>query len=99
MLANRRHRLTRYNTVDGTLWFLHAIDRHVSLTGDGDLGSELGPVVEQIVRHHVDGTRFGIGVDPADGLLRQGAEGWGAQWMDFLHRRRAVTPRAAGRSW
>src|SRR5262249_24196813 len=47
-----------YNTVDGTLWFLHAIDRHVALTGDDDLGSELAPVVEQIVQHHVDGTRF-----------------------------------------
>ncbi len=31
-----------------------------------------------IVEHHVRGTRFGIGVDPADGLLRQGAGGLSA---------------------
>ena len=83
-----------YNTVDGTLWFLHAIDRHVTMTGDGDLGSELAPVVEQIAQHHVDGTRFGIGVDPADGLLRQGAEGWALTWMDARIDGVPVTPRA-----
>ena len=71
-----------YNTVDGTLWFVHAVGRHVSVTGDDDLGNELAPVLEQIVQHHVDGTRYGIGVDPADGLLRQGADGWALTWMD-----------------
>jgi predicted glycogen debranching enzyme len=83
-----------YNTVDGTLWFLHAIDRHVAVTGDDGLGAELAPVVEQVVQHHVDGTRFGIGVDPADGLLRQGAEGWALTWMDARIDGVPVTPRA-----
>jgi predicted glycogen debranching enzyme len=83
-----------YNTVDGTLWFLHALDRHVTVTGDDDLGSELAPVVEQIVQHHVDGTRFGIGVDPSDGLLRQGADGWALTWMDARIDGVPVTPRA-----
>ena len=59
-----------FNTVDGTLWFLHALDRHIALTGDADLGNELAPVVEQIIQHHLAGTRYGIGVDPGDGLLR-----------------------------
>jgi predicted glycogen debranching enzyme len=83
-----------YNTVDGTLWFLHAIDRHLAVTGDHDLGGELAPVVEQVVQHHVDGTRFGIGIDPADGLLRQGAEGWALTWMDARIDGVPVTPRA-----
>ncbi len=83
-----------YNTVDGTLWFVHAVDRHVSIAGDEDLGGELGPVIEQIVEHHVAGTRFGIGVDPADGLLRQGAEGWALTWMDARIDGVPVTPRA-----
>ena len=52
-----------FNTVDGTLWFLHALDRHIALTGDADLGNELAPVVEQIIQHHLAGTRYGIGVD------------------------------------
>ena len=83
-----------YNTVDGTLWFLHAVDRHVAVTGDRDLGGELAPVVEQIVQHHVDGTRFGIGVDPSDGLLRQGAAGWALTWMDARIDGVPVTPRS-----
>ncbi len=82
-----------YNTVDGTLWFVHAVDRHVAIAGDEDLGGELGPVVEQIVEHHVAGTRFGIGVDPADGLLRQGADGWALTWMDARIDGVPVTPR------
>ena len=39
------------------------------------------------------GTRFGIGVDPADGLLRQGAEGWALTWMDARIDGVPVTPR------
>ena len=31
--------------------------------------------LKSIVEHHVAGTRFGIGVDPADGLMTQGEEG------------------------
>ncbi len=71
-----------YNTVDGTLWLLHAVGRHVTVTGDTDLAAELAPVLDEVVRHHVDGTRYGIGVDPADGLLRQGADGLALTWMD-----------------
>jgi predicted glycogen debranching enzyme len=71
-----------YNTVDGTLWFLHALERHIAATGDADLGDELAPVVEQIIEHHVAGTRYGIVVDANDGLLREGAEGNALTWMD-----------------
>ena len=39
------------------------------------------------------GTRFGIGVDPADGLLRQGAEGYQLTWMDAKVDDWVVTPR------
>jgi predicted glycogen debranching enzyme len=83
-----------YNTVDGTLWFVHAVGRHVTVTGDNDLGNELAPVLEQIVDHHVEGTRFGISVDPSDMLLRQGAEGWALTWMDARIDGAPVTPRA-----
>ena len=83
-----------YNTVDGTLWFVHALGRHVALAGDDDLGAELSPVVEQIVRRHADGTRYGIGVDPGDGLLRQGAAGLALTWMDARIDGVPVTPRA-----
>ena len=82
-----------YNTVDGTLWFVHAVGRHVSVTGDEDLRAELAPTLEQIVRHHVDGTRYGIHVDPADGLLAQGADGIALTWMDARVDGVPVTPR------
>jgi predicted glycogen debranching enzyme len=72
---------TEYNTVDGTLWFLHALHRHVTRTGDLDLAAGLAPALDSVVKHHVAGTRFGIRVDD-DGLLTQGAPGWALTWMD-----------------
>jgi predicted glycogen debranching enzyme len=41
----------------------------------------------------VKGTRFGIGVDPVDGLLRQGAAGYQLTWMDAKVDDWVVTPR------
>jgi predicted glycogen debranching enzyme len=83
-----------YNTADGTLWFVHALGRHIDVTGDGDLRTELAPLVGDIVRHHLDGTRYGIRVDPADGLLTQGADGLALTWMDARVDGTPVTQRA-----
>ena len=47
----------------------------------------------EIVEHHIKGTKFGIGVDPKDGLLRQGAEGYQLTWMDAKVDGWVVTPR------
>ena len=44
-------------------------------TGDDDTLRELLPVLLDIIDHHLRGTRFGIRVDPADGLLRTGRRG------------------------
>ncbi|HSH44407.1 MAG TPA: amylo-alpha-1,6-glucosidase, partial [Longimicrobiales bacterium] len=41
----------------------------------------------------VAGTRFGIGVDPADDLLRQGEPGFQLTWMDAMVDGWVVTPR------
>jgi len=93
MLANTADTGTlEYNTADGTLWFVHALGRHVAVTGDADLGAELAPALEEIVTRHLEGTRFGIGAD-ADGLLRQGEEGWALTWMDARIDGVPVTPR------
>jgi predicted glycogen debranching enzyme len=83
-----------YNTVDGTLWFVHALGRHIDVTGDADLRAEIAPVVERIVRHHRDGTRYGIGVDPVDGLLSQDADGVALTWMDARVNGIPITQRA-----
>jgi predicted glycogen debranching enzyme len=83
-----------YNTVDGTLWFVHALGRHVETTRDTDLGAELAPVLGEIVQHHLGGTRYGIKVDPADGLLTQGVDGVALTWMDARIDGVPVTQRA-----
>jgi predicted glycogen debranching enzyme len=82
-----------YHTADATLWFFHAIDRYVEATGDHRTLSHLLPLLREIIDAHVAGTRFGIGVDPADGLLRQGAEGYQLTWMDAKVEGWVVTPR------
>ena len=95
MLANTADTGTlEYNTADGTLWFIHALGRHVAATADVELAGELIPTLREIISRHLDGTRFGIGADPADGLLRQGAEGLALTWMDARIDGTPVTPRA-----
>jgi glycogen debranching enzyme len=82
-----------YHTADATLWFFHALDRYVTLTGNRSLVVQLLPTLSAIIDWHRRGTRFGIGVDPADGLLRQGAEGYQLTWMDAKVDGWVVTPR------
>ncbi|MEO8214074.1 MAG: amylo-alpha-1,6-glucosidase [Myxococcales bacterium] len=82
-----------YHTADATLWFFHALDRYLAYTGDRETLRVLLPTLVQIVDAHVRGTKFGIGVDPADGLLRQGKEGFALTWMDALCDGWVVTPR------
>lgn len=84
----------RYHTADATLWFFHAIDRYVDLSGDRELLGRLLPKLREIVARHLRGTRFGIGVDEVDGLLRQGAEGYQLTWMDAKVGDWVVTPRS-----
>jgi predicted glycogen debranching enzyme len=82
-----------YHTADATLWYFHALSRYLDVTGDVMTLDHLLPVLLDIVDHHLRGTRFGIGVDPADGLLRQGEEGYQLTWMDAKVDGWVVTPR------
>ena len=82
-----------YHTADATLWFIHAIHRYVSRTGDHHLLDDLLPTVEDIIEHHLRGTHFGIHVDPNDGLLSQGAAHYQLTWMDAKAGDWVVTPR------
>jgi predicted glycogen debranching enzyme len=82
-----------YHTADATLWFFHALDRYLEVTGDRWTLHLLLPTLKEIVAQHLRGTRFGIGVDPADGLLRQGEEGYQLTWMDAKVDGWVVTPR------
>ncbi|WP_437568709.1 amylo-alpha-1,6-glucosidase [Sorangium sp. So ce542] len=82
-----------YHTADATLWFFHALDRYLTYTGDRETLRLVLPTLIDIVEHHTRGTRFGIGVDPKDGLVRQGEEGYQLTWMDAKVGDYVVTPR------
>jgi predicted glycogen debranching enzyme len=82
-----------YNTIDATLWMFHALDRYLTTTGDWSLLNELFLTLSGIIDRHVEGTIYGIGVDPADGLLRGGTPGVQLTWMDARVGDWVVTPR------
>jgi len=82
-----------YHTADASLWYFHAIDRYLEVTKDRSTLRHLLPALHEIIDYHQRGTRFGIGVDPNDGLLRQGAEGYQLTWMDAKVGDWVVTPR------
>jgi predicted glycogen debranching enzyme len=92
-LFPERSREGLYHTADATLWFFHAIERYLEATEDRWTLRLLLPKLLDIVDHHLRGTRFGIAVDPEDGLLRQGAEGYQLTWMDAKVGDWVVTPR------
>lgn len=82
-----------YHTADATLWFFHAVGRYVEMTGDRTTLRQLLPKLVDIIWHHRQGTNFGIRMDPADGLLIQGAAGYQLTWMDAKVDDWVVTPR------
>jgi predicted glycogen debranching enzyme len=79
--------------VDAALWFFQAVRAYHDATGDDAFLTEVYPVLEDIIAWYERGTRFGIGVDPADGLVRQGAPGVQLTWMDARVDDWVVTPR------
>ncbi len=70
-----------YNTVDAGLWFIHALQEYRDATNDRQLIAELLPAVRRIIDAYTAGTRYRIGVDPADGLLRA-ADGSTPTYLD-----------------
>ncbi len=82
-----------YHTADATLWFFQALHCYLRVTDERDTLRRLLPTLKDIFTHHMKGTRFGIGVDPGDGLLTQGAEGYQLTWMDAKVGDWVVTPR------
>jgi glycogen debranching enzyme len=82
-----------YNTVDATLWFANAVYKTLIADWNEAFALAMFSKLHQIYWHHTKGTRFGIRVDPADGLLRQGEEGANLTWMDAKVGDWVVTPR------
>lgn len=82
-----------YHTADASLWFFHALDRYLAYSNDRDTLRHILPKLIDIAEQHLRGTRFGIAVDPQDGLLKQGAESYQLTWMDAKVDNWVVTPR------
>ena len=82
-----------YHTADATMWFFHAVWRYLAATNDRETIRTLIPKLLDIIDHHIRGTLFNIHVDPADGLLSQGADGYQLTWMDAKVGDWVVTPR------
>jgi 4-alpha-glucanotransferase len=82
-----------YNTVDAALWYIEAWRAYVDALDDIGSLKRVFPVLESIVDWHLKGTRYGIGVDSADGLLRAGEDGVQLTWMDAKVGDWVVTPR------
>ena len=82
-----------YNTVDATLWYFEALRAYVDATNDQELLAELYPFLVESIAWHRRGTRYGIRMDPADGLLYAGEPGIQLTWMDAKVDDWVVTPR------
>jgi len=82
-----------YNTADASLWFFEAWRAYVAQTGDIAALRSVFPVLVDMIAWHRRGTRYGIAVDQADGLLRAGAPGVQLTWMDAKVGDWVVTPR------
>jgi predicted glycogen debranching enzyme len=82
-----------YNTVDATLWFVHATGEYLRATNDlSFIREHLYSQLVEIIDWHERGTRYGIRVTE-DGLLRSGTEGVQLTWMDAKVGDWVVTPR------
>jgi predicted glycogen debranching enzyme len=83
-----------YNTVDASLWFIHAAFEYLKASGDRKtFDAVLLPACRKIVDGYSNGTRFGIRMDPADGLITQGDAQTQLTWMDAKCGDTAFTPR------
>jgi predicted glycogen debranching enzyme len=82
-----------YNTADASLWFFEAWRAYFEATADIAALRDVFPVLCDMIAWHQRGTRYGIGVDPADSLLKAGAAGVQLTWMDAKVGDWVVTPR------
>lgn len=83
----------QYNTVDAALWYIEAWCAYLVGIKDFHSVAEAWPVLQQIITHYRDGTRHGIGMDSADGLLHAGEPGVQLTWMDAKVGDSVITPR------
>jgi predicted glycogen debranching enzyme len=96
MIPNRfddRSHTAYFNSVDASLWFIHAAFEYLEATGNLQVFSrELLPVIRWIIDSYHNGTRFNIHAD-SDGLILAGDSSTQLTWMDAKYGDMAFTPR------
>ena len=82
-----------YNSIDASLWFVHAAFEYVRKSGDEKTFDEkLLPAIAEIIKSYHDGTRDNIHAEP-DGLISGGDPDTQLTWMDAKCGGIAFTPR------
>jgi glycogen debranching enzyme len=82
-----------YNSVDASLWFIHAADGYRRASGDQEgWDALLRPACERIIEAFLAGTDFDIRADE-DGLLWCGDAATQLTWMDAKFGDQVFTPR------
>ena len=96
MIPNRfpdYEELPEYNTVDASLWYIHAVYKYYLYSKDIlTIQNKLYPVLHEIVSYYRKGTRYNIHME-SDGLIYAGEEGIQLTWMDAKAGDWVVTPR------
>ncbi|WP_163192936.1 amylo-alpha-1,6-glucosidase [Clostridium thermarum] len=85
-----------YNTVDASLWYIHAVYQYLQYTGGkedyGFVEEKLYDKMVEIIKAYSTGTDFSIGMDE-DGLIHAGNGLDQVTWMDVRVGDFVVTPR------
>ncbi|MBL8761149.1 MAG: glycogen debranching enzyme N-terminal domain-containing protein, partial [Phycisphaerae bacterium] len=82
-----------YNTVDASLWFIHALDAYLDATDDRDaLRGRCGRAAHEIIEAYRAGTRFSIAMQD-DALIAAGSPDTQLTWMDARRDGVVFTPR------
>lgn len=81
-----------YNTVDASLWFIHACVQWCNATNQ-EIPAQLDSACSQIIDAYTKGTIHNIGVDPVDGLVSAGSDETQLTWMDAQRNGVTFTPR------
>lgn len=83
-----------YNTIDATLWYFNAVYKYLQYTSDYDFVlKNIFPSLTSMIKNHIHGTEYHIGMDNKDFLLKGGNKDLQLTWMDVKIEDWTVTPR------
>lgn len=86
-------RIARYDSADIALWYIEAWYVYYVEIKDLHSVAVAWPVLQQIITYYRSGTRHGIGMDCADGLMCAGEIGMSVTWMDTKANDGVIRPR------